>query len=286
VQACLPERPSTLYDAHRMMVVTCGSKSGSCLILVMLKVFAVVALEMDSYHLRDHAVCVSATREEIASGGSGRRLLPKFEAVDDLMHEIVLRANAGDQDALRLMSGPWRMSYVPRHLEAQGEGPEEMPEWALACGLGASAYNMLAAQLQSNLARHAEGGGLVLNPNLRLINHACGSAANMELAWHPPGASSASHTRDSCSCGNGHYVLRARRPISADEEVTFSFIGDSLVAPDDRVERQALLLRRWGFCCDCDLCVQQSRQAPERPVLGRRRSERLRSNLNLNSTQV
>ena len=74
------------------------------------------------------------------------------------------------------------MSYLQRHLEMQGDGPDEMPQWALACGTSASQYNLLAAQLQSNVARHAEGGGFVLNPQLRLVNHACGDAANARAA--------------------------------------------------------------------------------------------------------
>ena len=35
-------------------------------------------------------------------------------------------------------------------------------------------------------------------------------------------------------------------------------IGDELAEASERVERQALLLRRWGFHCHCELCVAQA----------------------------
>ena len=35
-------------------------------------------------------------------------------------------------------------------------------------------------------------------------------------------------------------------------------IGDELASASERAERQALLLRRWGFHCRCELCVAQA----------------------------
>ena len=35
-------------------------------------------------------------------------------------------------------------------------------------------------------------------------------------------------------------------------------IGDELAEASEYVERQALLLRRWGFHCHCELCVAQA----------------------------
>ena len=57
---------------------------------------------------------------------------------------------------------------------------------------------------------------------LRLVNHACGSAANTELAWVPPPADAAGAEAEACPCGLGHYAARARRPISAGEELSYS----------------------------------------------------------------
>ena len=126
---------------------------------------------------------------------------------------------------------------------------------------------------------------------LRLVNHACGSAANTELAWVPPPADAAGAEAEACPCGLGHYAARARRQISAGEELSYSCacratepasraatsgaapltpltpprawhpradIGDELASASERAERQALLLRRWGFHCRCELCVAQA----------------------------
>jgi len=57
---------------------------------------------------------------------------------------------------------------------------------------------------------------------LRLVNHACGSAANTELAWVPPRVDAAGAAAEACPCGLGHYAARARRPISAGEELSYS----------------------------------------------------------------
>ena len=207
---------------------------------------------------KDHPVCVPRRAGEEAAGVAERRL-PRADDVDELMQELSERALAGDERCGRLLSGEWAMTHMPRHLEAQGDGPDEMPQWALDCGTPAAGYNLLAAQLQSNVARHAEGGGFVLNPQaramhmhmhthahmhtmhmhmpchacwqLRLVNHACGGAANTELAWVPPpvpplrdavDAAGAGAGAEACPCGLGHYAARARRPIGAGEELTYS----------------------------------------------------------------
>ena len=112
---------------------------------------------------KDHPVCVPRRAGEEAAGVAERRL-PRADDVDELMQELSERALAGDERCGRLLSGEWAMTHMPRHLEAQGDGPDEMPQWALDCGTPAAGYNLLAAQLQSNVARHAEGGGFVLNP--------------------------------------------------------------------------------------------------------------------------
>ena len=100
--------------------------------------------------------------------------------------------------------------------------------------------------------REEHGDGLILLPNIRLANHACGPAANAELAYAPdlePGC---------CACGLGHFVLRALAPIRAGEEVLWSYLGPShLMAPEQRAERRGLLHWRWGFLCECALCTTE-----------------------------
>ena len=155
---------------------------------------------------KDRPVCVPRRAGE---EGTAERRLPRADDIDELMQELCERAQAGDEASSRLLSGEWAMSYMQRHLEMQGDGPDEMPQWALACGTSASQYNLLAAQLQSNVARHAEGGGFVLNPQLRLVNHACGDAANAELA-------------EIAYAEEITYAARTRRPISAGEQMTYS----------------------------------------------------------------
>ena len=118
---------------------------------------------------KDHPVCVPRRAGEEAAGVAERRL-PRADDVDELMQELSERALAGDERCGRLLSGEWAMTHMPRHLEAQGDGPDEMPQWALDCGTPAAGYNLLAAQLQSNVARHAEGGGFVLNPQARAMH--------------------------------------------------------------------------------------------------------------------
>ena len=121
---------------------------------------------------KDHPVCVPRRAGEEAAGVAERRL-PRADDVDELMQELCERALAGDERCGRLLSGDWAMTHMPRHLEAQGDGPDEMPQWALDCGTTAAGYNLLAAQLQSNVARHAEGGGFVLNPQVAPAPAAC-----------------------------------------------------------------------------------------------------------------
>ena len=194
------------------------------------------------------------------------RRLPSLWAVDELMQEIFEGVVAGTAPFPELLRGPWRMSYVDRHLEMQGDPSElELPEYAVRLGICAEEYNLLAAMLQSNVARDGTaegecgGSGLCLMPNIRLVNHSC--APNMELGYAPPstGANDPDGPNDTCPPGLGSYVLRALRPIRAGEELTFSYIGtNTLTTAADRDERQALLSRRWGFLCDCTLCTEQT----------------------------
>ena len=98
--------------------------------------------------------------------------------VDELMREILEGAAAGTGRLRALVSGDWRMTHVQRHLDMQGDGPEEgLPEWAVRLGTPVADYNLLAAQLQSNVGRAApecgSGEGLCLNPITRLANHSC-----------------------------------------------------------------------------------------------------------------
>ena len=125
-------------------------------------VFALADLP-EGWMWKDHPVCVPRRAGEAAAGVAERRL-PRADDVDELMQELSERALAGDERCGRLLVGEWAMTHMPRHLEAQGDGPDELPQWALDCGTPAASYNLLAAQLQSNVARHAEGGGFVLNP--------------------------------------------------------------------------------------------------------------------------
>ena len=129
--------------------------------------------------------------------------------------------------------------------------PEEgLPEWAVRLGTPVADYNLLAAQLQSNVGRAApecgSGEGLCLNPITRLANHSC--QGNMELGY-------AADSPSGCACGLGNYVLRALRPIAAGEELCYSYIGEGvLVEPGAREQRRAVLHRQWGFLCECCRC--------------------------------
>lgn len=188
--------------------------------------------------------------------GAGGRRLPHMANIDELMQEVIERAAAGEPRFAQLVAGPYAMSHVGRHLEAQGDPAlVELPEWALATRTPAAEYNLLAARLQSNIARHHDGEGLILNPLIRLANHACDG--NTDLAWVPPEAAAAASAREP-PCEAGHYVLRARRAVRAGEELTYSYIGNHvLLEQSDLAERRALLLRRWGFECRCALCRAQ-----------------------------
>ena len=80
----------------------------------------------------------------------------------------------------------------------------------------AAEYNLLAAQLQTNVLRHAAAPEddpnqceLVLLPQLRLCNHACD--ANAVLEWAPR-----CHTLGGAEAV-GVYVLRALRSIGEGE---------------------------------------------------------------------
>ena len=65
-----------------------------------------------------------------------------------------------------------------------------------------------------------------------------------------------------CPCSVGNYVLRAKRFIRAGEELTYSYIGEHVLASSDELnERRALLERRWGFWCACPKCEEQEPKA-------------------------
>ena len=201
----------------------------------------------------DRPVCVTD-----ADGHTAR--LPRLTDPDELMVEIVSNARWA-----HLVSGPWRMSHVPRHLNALSITPAELPEWARRRGLSAHAYALLGAQLQSNVARHSGALGsaedddvlysMILLPRFHLVNHAC--EPNCELLWDPAdeGAECANCAG---ACGDGRYVLRARRAIGAGEEVTFSYPGLGRISELARAERRAELDECWGFWCQCALCADES----------------------------
>ena len=273
--------------------------------------------------VHDHPICVPCR-------GTPSRQLPRAECIDDLMQEVAEGAAAGNSRFEELMRGPKKLTHVPAHFEMQDEAVE-LPQWALDIGLPACAYNMLAAQLQSNIARDATGDALCLNPLLRFANHACDP--NTEIGYHPD-ADSALGGVSACKCGVGCYVLRAKRRIVANEELCFncapiapprlslshththlththththtpsrsvtfvlsqapdlflepsaglarplnslfpvshtrsrpllpslSDIGEHVLAgAEEREQRRALLHRRWGFWCECTLCVRQDPQ--------------------------
>ena len=199
----------------------------------------------------DHPVCVPAAAAE--GGGHGSRFprrLPPIDAVDDLMAEIARGAYSGESEAYaEMMEGPLCMPHLARHLEMQGEGPDEMPEWCAEVEMDAPGYNRLAAQLQSNVARDAGGDAYVLLPRIRFVNHGC--EANTELVAAPDAFAG-------CTCGAGHYALRTTRAVAAGEELRFSYIGTgALREPHELEARRAILARRWGFACDCALCATQ-----------------------------
>eukprot|EP00928_Gymnodinium_smaydae_P071978 TRINITY_DN55434_c0_g1_i1.p1 TRINITY_DN55434_c0_g1~~TRINITY_DN55434_c0_g1_i1.p1 ORF type:complete len:291 (-),score=69.80 TRINITY_DN55434_c0_g1_i1:9-881(-) len=199
---------------------------------------------------RDEAVSVSVDdgdgREDRGASSDGavaarRRRLPNVHNIDELMCEVSRRA-----DLKSLREGPWKLSHLQRHLEMQDTTDEELPEWARSLALASADYNLLAAQLQSNVA--SDGEGVVLCPLIHLANHACDG--NSEFAPCPDGA--------------GHFVLRVLRPVAPGEELTYSYLGDQLLGDQDVEERRAVLRRRWGFDCCCSLCERQLKSVAER----------------------
>ena len=173
------------------------------------------------------------------------------------MQTIMETAATGNERFSDLIDGEWKMTHLQRHLDMQDDDVE-LPAWAVQLGVSAAQYNLLAAQLQSNVARDATsvgGEAICLNPRLRLANHSC--IANVELASCPD-ANPSEGGAAGCSCGLGNYALRAKRPIDAGEELCFSYIGDGqLASTAERDERREVLRRRWGFWCDCTLCMEQ-----------------------------
>lgn len=203
-------------------------------------VFARVALAA-GWMWKDHPVCVP----NVPRKGDAERRLPHIDDVDELMEELASRERYGE-----LLHGPWAMSHIVRHLDMQDTTEAELPDWATRRQMPLAEYNLLAAQLQTQVAREDGGDGLVLLPQIRLANHACD--ANTELAYAPelePGC---------CACGLGHFVLRTVRTVAVGEELTWSYIGSSaLMTAAERNERRALLQRRWDFMCECALCRLQ-----------------------------
>ena len=179
--------------------------------------------------LVDHAVCLP----------SGVLPAPSGDGLDDLMRELHARHKA-------MVDGPWRLSHVQRHLDEQTTTDDELPPWFRG---GAAEYNRLAAALQSNIARHADGdgggarGGLVVHPLIHLANHSC--APSCDLVYTPD-------VRRGGDDALGCHTLRAARTIRRGEEVTYSYLG--VGPPPPTSERRELLLRRWGLECECELC--------------------------------
>lgn len=211
-------------------------------------IFARVDLDA-GWMLMDHAICVPN------QAGAPARRLPNFEVVDELMELLVT-----DDSYCDLVSGVWQMSHVPRHLDAQETSEADLPEWATRLQMPVARYNLLAAQLQSQIARDEHGTGLILLPSIRLANHAC--EPTTELGYAPD-------MDTSCPCGHGQYVLRALHDVRAGAELTFSYIGSQLLEATHLDERRELLQRRWGFHCECHLCTAQE---AERKDEGRNRT--------------
>lgn len=199
----------------------------------------------------DHPICIPCPSD------AARRQLPTFDFIDELMQTIMETAATGNERFSDLIDGEWKMTHLQRHLDMQDDDVE-LPAWAVQLGVSAAQYNLLAAQLQSNVARDATsvgGEAICLNPRLRLANHSC--IANVELASCPD-ANPSEGGAAGCSCGLGNYALRAKRPIDAGEELCFSYIGDGqLASTAERDERREVLHRRWGFWCNCTLCMEQ-----------------------------
>ena len=54
---------------------------------------------------------------------------------------------------------------------------------------------------------------------------------------------------------SGSLGARAARAIRRGEEVTYSYLG--VGPPPPASARRELLLRRWGFRCECELCCAE-----------------------------
>eukprot|EP00967_Tisochrysis_lutea_P107906 scaffold166833_cov34-Tisochrysis_lutea.AAC.1 len=222
--------------------------------------FARKLIQAGTICCRDHPVCLSSREGDIA------RQLPQLDNLDGLMQALVENAAQGDDWCKRALKGEWQMTYVQRHLDVQETTDDDLPVWCKKVRMAPEEYNLLAAQLQSNVAGHVmEHGnqGLILNPRIRLCNHDCDP--NTHLAWREHMGSNihaatnhvGEESKTKCTCGAGDYLLIAQRDIAADEEITFSYMGDQMRAADDVERRQEVIERRWGFRCKCDFCEDQ-----------------------------
>ena len=84
--------------------------------------------------------------------------------------------------------------------------------------------------------------GRALFPTLGLANHSCGPNAKVTEVAGAPGAGPAPPA----------YLLEARQPIQAGEEVTIAYVPRSW----PRALRQQELQGTWGFTCACSRCTQ------------------------------
>ena len=214
----------TIHLSHHLKATK--TNKGSALV-------AKAAFQNNQCVLAEHPLCL------------GHRL-PSIHNLDELMQQIVTKASRGDAHCALMIKGAWAMSHVHKHWEQQQTTCEDLPTWAKSLNFQPEEYNLLAARLQSNVVRHDDvnNSGLVLNPLIRLANHACDP--NTDLAWAPD-------VQTNCACGAGQFMLVARRDIEVGEEITYSYIGPAELYPVT-ADRRALLLRRWGFECDCSLC--------------------------------
>ena len=157
-------------------------------------VFALKDIEAN-WCWRDHAVCIAC---------EGGRRLPSIHNVDELMEELVQGSRSGNHAYELLLRGRCKMSHIKRHLDIQDVNADTLPEWARKLDFTPDEYNMLVAQLQSNVARHHDGESYVLWPTIHLTNHDCDG--NMEIGLEQD-------DKAHCSCGIPDYLLRARRDI-------------------------------------------------------------------------
>ena len=111
---------------------------------------------------------------------------------------------------------------------------------AAACGSGEAVADSPCGGSGSSTTQTASvGGGTALFALASFANHDCDPAADVVVA---PG---------------GALALRARRDISAGEDVTITYLDSSLGV----VDRRKRLLAGYGFPCSCAMCTMQLRAA-------------------------